>query len=338
VKQKQQNLVIYRLSAMGDVSMIVPLVLALRNQYQEVKITVVSNAFFQPFFQSMDNVDFIGIDTKKKHKGFFGIFKILKEIYIKKPTHFADLHCSLRSKIIVFLLKIVSVKSFTLHKGRTEKKALVRPKNKIFKLLKHTTSRYNEVFEKLGFIINLEKPYYLNIEKIPEKYIEIFSNNHKTIGIAPIAKHEAKTYPLELMKEVVEQLATNQSNYIFLFGGKNEYQALKSLKGNHVNISVVDCSFKEELALICNLNVMLSMDSGNAHLAAMYGIKTITIWGGTHPFAGFSPYFQPLENCIVPNVEKFKSLPNSVFGNKMTDEVKLAFDSFKPKVIVEKLM
>lgn len=322
---------------MGDVSMIVPLVLALRVQYQEVKITVISNSFFQPFFQSIDNVDFIGIETKKRHKGFLGIFKIFREIYIKKPTHFADLHNSLRSKIIVLLFKFLSVKSFSLDKGRAEKKALIRPENKIFKPLKHTITRYNEVFEELGFLINLEKPFYLKTEKIPEKYSKIFSKNLKTIGIAPFAKHEAKTYPLELMKEVIEILAENNSNYLYLFGGKNEHQALYDLKGNYDNISVVDCSFKEELALISNLNCMLSMDSGNAHLAAMYGVKTITIWGGTHPFAGFSPYFQPLENCIVPDVEKFPSLPNSVFGNKMTNEVKLAFESIKPELIIEKL-
>ncbi|MFY7811775.1 MAG: ADP-heptose--LPS heptosyltransferase RfaF, partial [Flavobacterium sp.] len=76
---------------------------------------------------------------------------------------------------------------------------------------------------------------------------------------------------------------------------------------------------------------------GNGHLAAMYGVKTITIWGGTHPFAGFSPYYQPIENCIVPDNQKFPSLPNSIFGNQMSDEVKRALESISPDEVVAKI-
>jgi hypothetical protein len=36
-----------------------------------------------------------------------------------------------------------------------------------------------------------------------------------------------------------------------------------------------------------NLDVMLSMDSGNAHIAAI-GVKVITLWE-QHPYAGFYP-------------------------------------------------
>lgn len=322
---------------MGDVSMMVPLILALKQEYKDIKITVVSNVFFRPFFQVIDSVDFIGIDTSNKHKGFWGIFKIFKEIDALKPTHFADLHSSLRSRIIIFLLKFSRVKSFSLDKGRGEKKALVRVENKIFKPLQHTLSRYQEVLQRSGFKINLEKPNFLIQEKIPEKYAPFFNKDSNAIGIAPFAKHEAKTYPLRLMQEVIDQLAIKKENFIFLFGGKNELQALKGLKGLHTNVLVVTSSFQEELALISNLSVMLSMDSGNGHLAAMYGVKTITIWGGTHPFAGFSPYFQPIENSIVPDNQKFPSLPNSIFGNQMNDEVKKALESISPDEVVTKI-
>ena len=57
-------------------------------------------------------------------------------------------------------------------------------------------------------------------------------------------------------------------------------------------------SFKEELELIRSLDVMVSMDSGNAHLAAMQDVKTITLWGVTHPYAGFAPFHQPEDYCI----------------------------------------
>ena len=64
---------------------------------------------------------------------------------------------------------------------------------------------------------------------------------------------------------------------------------------------------------------MLSMDSGNAHIAAMLGVKTITLWGATHPFAGFAPFDQPLENCLVSDRTLYPKLPTSIYGNKKVE-------------------
>src|SRR5690606_16745433 len=100
----------------------------------------------------------------------------------------------------------------------------------------------------------------------------------------------------------------NNSIKIFLFGGGNEeIQKLNQLQNNHSNVIVLagKLKFNQELEVISNLDLMLSMDSGNAHIAAMLGVKVITLWGATHPFAGFSPFNQPLENCIVSDREKF---------------------------------
>jgi hypothetical protein len=46
---------------------------------------------------------------------------------------------------------------------------------------------------------------------------------------------------------------------------------------------------QQELALISNLDVMVSMDSGNAHIAAMLG-EIITLWVLLNPYAGFHPF------------------------------------------------
>jgi ADP-heptose:LPS heptosyltransferase len=82
---------------------------------------------------------------------------------------------------------------------------------------------------------------------------------------------------------------------------------------------------------------MLSMDSGNAHIAAMLGVKVITLWGSTHPFAGFSPFNQPLENCIIADREKFPLIPTSVYGNKKIADYKDAMRSIEPEKIISKV-
>ena len=94
---------------------------------------------------------------------------------------------------------------------------------------------------------------------------------------------------------------------------------------------------EQQLQLISNLDVMLSMDSGNAHIAAMLGIKTITIWGSTHPFAGFSPFNQPLENCLVADREKYPLLPTSVYGNKKVAGYEDVMRSVSVESVLEKM-
>src|SRR5690606_4124100 len=111
------------------------------------------------------------------------------------------------------------------------------------------------------------------------------------------------------------------------------------LQQNLSNVMVVagKLKFTQELSLIQHLNVMLSMDSGNGHIAAMYGVSVVTLWGQTHPYAGFFPFNQPLVNILIPNLEKYPFLPTSVYGNKIIEGYSDAMRSIPPQLIVNKI-
>ena len=127
---------------------------------------------------------------------------------------------------------------------------------------------------------------------------------------------------------------------MILFGGGNEEIAIlnkiEATFENTINIAG-KLSLEEELDLISNLSVMLSMDSGNAHIAAMLGIKVITIWGVTHPFAGFAPFNQPADYALLPDREKYPRVPTSVYGNKYPKGYEDASGSILPEIIIEKI-
>ena len=82
---------------------------------------------------------------------------------------------------------------------------------------------------------------------------------------------------------------------------------------------------------------MLAMDSGNAHFGAMLGVNTVTLWGNTHPFAGFAPFYQPQENCILPDLEKYPKIPTSVYGNKKIEGYQDVMKTISPVKVVEKI-
>ncbi len=335
---KRKNILVIRLSAMGDVAMLVPVLQSLQQQHNNVKITVLSRSFLQPLFDfdiSGLNVQFISVDTKGKHKGFLGIYKLFKQLKPLKFDAIADEHNVLRSKILSIFFKLSGTPVKTINKGRKEKKALINHSK--FKQLKTTHQRYVEVFLQLGFKIDLKKHKYNNKPKLPKTF-SFKNNQNKNIGIAPFAQYQGKMYPLELMEKVIEEIS--KKNNIYLFGGgKKEIKLLNELSSRFNNVTNLagNLSLKEELQVIGNLDVMVAMDSGNAHFSAIFGVKTITIWGVTHPYAGFAPFKQE-KNILLPDLKKYPNLPCSIYGNKICDGYEKVMHSIDPKEIIEKVL
>lgn len=337
-----KHIVIFRLSAMGDVAMTVPVVRALIEQHPNVRVTVVSRPFFKPFFKGIDRVDFFPVDVKKKHKGFWGLIRLYKDIKKLKPHYFADFHNVLRAQVVRTLCAFSGIPTAALDKGRAAKKALTRAENKVFKPVQTMVENHVQTLQKLGFTVQLQHPHFpAKLALAPE--LEGYSQDqHKTwIGIAPFAQYESKVYPLDLMQKVVDELAEQDNNLVFLFGGgEKEIALLNQLKRDNDNVVVMAGKVKleVEMNLMRHLDVMLSMDSGNAHIAAMLGGKVVTLWGATHPYAGFAPFNQPEDYCLTADRNQYPLLPTSVYGNKQVEGYQEAMRTIDPRLVCKKVI
>ncbi|TDP04166.1 ADP-heptose:LPS heptosyltransferase [Flavobacterium sp. 245] len=335
---KIKHIAVMRLSAMGDVAMTVPVLRAFVKQYPEIKLTVISRPFFKAFFDGIPNLEFFAFDEKERHKGFLGLLRLFKDLKQLEIDAFADLHNVLRSKVVSLLFALSGKKRATVDKGREGKKELTRAENKIFKQLPTMFERHAKVFSEIGFPVNLNNPEFPKKAVLSAEITDLVGENYqKLIGIAPFAQYDSKVYPLDLMQEVIAKLAENKDQTILLFGGgKKEIEILDSLSQPFKNVINVagKIKFQQELKLISNLDVMLSMDSGNAHIAAMLGVKVVTLWGATHPYAGFLPFNQSLENALTSDRNKYPKLPTSVYGNKIVEGYEDAMRTISPKKIV----
>lgn len=335
MSKPKNHILVIRLSAMGDVAMTVPVLRGLVHKYPDVKITLLTRAFFAPFFRDIPQVTVYPADLKGKHQGVFGLWKLSKELKGFKIDAVADLHNVLRSHILK--LFFFGKNTVQIDKGRVEKNALVSGEK--FQQLKTTHQRYADVFGKLGFLINLSNPVFPERVVLSSKLQNLLGRSvQKMLGIAPFAAHEGKMYPLTLMKRVIESLSKEYQIVLF-GGGKKEVEALAEIENTFENVvsAAGKLDLNEELDLISNLDGMLAMDSGNAHMAAMLGVKTITIWGVTHPFAGFAPFNQPKDYALVANKDLFPKIPTSIFGDKYPEHYKDAAGSISPETIISKV-
>ncbi len=312
---KTNRIVVLRFSAMGDVAMAASVLNELVRQHPALEIVMVSKKTFAPFFEKIEQVRFHNFKPQEKHRGFWGLIKLYKELKAYKPNAVADLHDNIRSRIISLFFRLAFIKIKRLNKGRKEKKALTRKKNKILIQLKPTVERYADVFKKLGYPIILKHQLEKKTLPIPQNADLFFNSTKKKIGISPFAQHTYKIYPIEKMELVIKQL--NKTTYeILLFGnGAFEKNITEQWESKFANVHSLIGKFNlsEELAIISNLDLMLSMDSAGMHLASLMGVAVISIWGPTHPYAGFMGYGQSLNDCL--HIQTLNR-PNSIYGNK----------------------
>lgn len=333
---KPKHILVLRFSALGDIAMTVPVIKNVLHQNPNLKITYVSIPQVEPLFLNIEKLHFFSVDLKKT-KGIFALVRLAR--LLKNTISYdavADLHDVLRSKIIRFILRKKSVA--IIDKGRKEKQALVRLHDKVLQPIKPMFERYADVFRKLGLSVSLNIEQGITVQKSDEYLLPFPRKDNYFIGIAPFAKHTAKLYPLEKMRQVIYMLAKIENNKILIFGAKEETIVFMDLFANS-NVVNMAGQFKlsEELNLISKLDVMITMDSANMHFASLVGTPVISIWGGTHPFAGFYGWGQDQDNIMQTDLP---CRPSSIFGNKVCPiHVEAGcMQEITPEMVFEKVM
>ncbi len=327
---KTEHILVIRFSAMGDVAMTVPVIQSLAKQYPKVRITVLSRPFARPFFEDLaPNVGFMEADIKEEYKGVKGLNALYRRLIAKQFTAIADLHSVLRSDYLRMRFNLDNFKVAHIDKHRKGKRKLVASNGK--KLVQQPTSfqNYADVFAQLGYPIHMDftsiygdgKQGDLSI--LPQEVFGVGENaisledKHITepwIGIAPFAAHEGKIYPIQLMEKVIQRLIHNHP----LINASS-----------HLN------GLKQELILISHLHVMVSMDSANMHLASLVNTPVVSIWGATHPYAGFMGWHQDPANAVQLDLP---CRPCSIYGNKPCARGDFAcMKNISPELVTEKI-
>jgi ADP-heptose:LPS heptosyltransferase len=293
----------YRFSAFGDVAMTAPVFREFLEQNPNVEIIMVSRKNFESLFSGIPNVIFKGIDLDD-YKGIFGLRKLANELIREfHPDLIANLHDVIRTKILDKIYRRKGLKVFKINKGKEEKEHLTDIWNLNKIQLKKTVERYADVFREMGFKVELSHQ------------LRPASVQKSGIGFAPFAQHRGKMFPLEKSYELARILAQKHTLYFF-GGGSKETEVLEKWEREIPNTLSLSgkLSLTEELNKIAELELMISMDSANMHLASLMGTRCISIWGQTHPYAGFLGFGQSEDD--VMQVKDLTCRPCSVFGDK----------------------
>ncbi len=323
--RRLRRVLVARFSALGDVAMTVPVLYSACLCYPDVEFTMLTRkSMTSVFLNPPANLKVMGVNLEE-YEGLGGLRRLFRQLRRDIGFDgFIDLHDVLRTKIIALQCRMARIPVSVINKGRKGKRALTRANNKVLLPLISSRARYRQAFHQIGLPVDqrFEGLFagHPDRKADPADFAKVAAPKlpgEKWIGIAPFAKHEGKIYPPEMMEQVVAALSSRPDTRIFLFGGgEEERKILDSWAERYpgvISLAAKRLGFPVELALASWLDVMVSMDSANMHLASLVSTPVVSVWGATHPYCGFKGWRQKEEDIIqLPMTCR----PCSVFGNK----------------------
>lgn len=301
---KPTRIAIVCFSAISNVAAIVPQLYSLTKRYPEKRFIIVSRSYLKPLFSLLDNTIFIGADIRGTHSSAKGIYLLFKELQKQNPDILLDMQLSWRTKFLSLLCSFNKIKTYNISAELQERKKLIQKGAGKYHPIKTIFQLQEELYKKCGLVCDN------TFESLPEpndsqnqRITELYGKKEKQfwVGIAPFSMAKGKTLPLKKMKSVLSALDKEPNTRIFLFGaGEIENEMLNDWQTIYRNVHAVHTKLKldEELSLMHHLDVMLTMDSANMHLASLMAVPVVSIWGASHPFAGFLGWKQDINNCI----------------------------------------
>ncbi len=278
------NILLLRLSSLGDIILTQPICAILQKIYPDC------------------HIDFL---CKEEYKELPEMFappvntlvyqKTLKfHLWLSKRKY--DVVLDLHSKFATFLLMLFlrAPQKVRYHKQRRERKRIVKGDKKI--RIESTVALYASALTKLGInepwsYPRLQVKEILNRELLnsPAAKQENTFANPIQIAIFPGANHFTKRYPAANWIQLIN--SNPQYNFI-LFGSKTDEEQCALIAQKCLSNCRNKCSALSLPELVTELNscaIIISGDTGPMHLGASLQKPQIAIFGGTHPRLGFKP-------------------------------------------------
>ena len=216
------------------------------------------------------------------------------------------------------LFRLNGRRVFVVDKARKDRARLTDAKHKRFKQLRPVIERYADVFRNADFIIRNRSPRFMRPRPLIYPPWNPLRERRRANGsVSPPSPSTGErfirpgrwswswpSFPIEriLPSSCSMVVATREA---LLDQWAFEYPRVKK-RGGQVFLG-------SELALISRLDLLICMDSANMHFASLVGTRVFSVWGATHPYAGFYGYHQDPEDCIQLDLP---CRPCSVFGQK----------------------
>ena len=300
-RQDQVNILIVKLSAIGDVIHTLPSLAALRLLYPDAHITwvveeaaadiVKNHPYLNSVIVSQRKSWYKDIQNSKILKPLFNMRSLIKELRQRPYDLVIDFHGLFKSSIIVLLS---SGKRKLGYDSLQELSGLFLNKKIPEDMNKHAVDRYLDLTRYLGAKID-KAEFVLPPNNDAEANVQILMSKHNLndenfIAINPIAYWETKLWDDDNFARLADLIKNNlKMNVVFTGSEKSIIEGITS-KMQTRGINLGGQTTLLELAQVYKkARLVITTDSGPMHLAAAVGTPVVALFGPTDP-ARTGPY------------------------------------------------
>lgn len=305
------SICIVRLSALGDVLMMVPLIRTLQKNLPEAKLTWIISRPAYDLVEGMDGVEFIVIDKPNR---LADLWRFRKQMSHRKFDVLLAPQASFRTNILYPLIKAKRKIGYDAHRANDGHRWFV--KEHISPGLEHTLEGFLKFAEPLGVY---EKAIHwdLPITAADYEWAERHLPQEPYLVVNPAASKPERSWPVDRLIAVLKQVQKKWQIPIVLTGGPGAYDrqlAEQILEHIPATDLVGKTKPKQLLAIISKAKAVLCPDTGPSHMSAAVNTPVVALHAVTNPLISGPYTFQHLV------VNRYPQAVKKVFG----------FDSIEP--------
>ncbi len=292
-----KRILVIKMSSIGDVILATPSLRAIRSQYPNAWIAVLTGTESVPILQRCPYVDEIIVyDSKRRHHGWVGILQLGSELRRQRFDILIDLQNNKISHLAGFL-SFAPLRygyrngkwDFLLSHGCRDWKKKISAVQHQFQLLRFAgiTPPKEELLELW--------PSKEDEQKV-QKWFENgwISENQKLVAVSPFTSQRwiAKRWGMDRFAELIDRLGKGGIRAVLIGALGDEPLARELIQKTQSNpLNLVGKTTIVELAvLLKGCRVLVGHDSAPLHVAAAVGTPLIALFGPTDPQRHLPPY------------------------------------------------
>jgi 3-deoxy-D-manno-octulosonic-acid transferase/heptosyltransferase-1 len=297
------NILIVKLSAIGDVIHTLPALNAIRSHYPDAHITWLVEENAAPLVEGHEALDRVLVSRRKrwlKELRSSSLLDTIREIYgfIKalRDTRYdmiLDFQALLKSGILIALARGDRKIGFGKGLEHMEHSYLfLNERIPAVDMEIHALSRGMMLVDAVG-ISSTEVEYKLPVSDHDREKIDNLMRRYgladiePLIAINPVAKWETKLWPNQKFARLADGLIDTYDAKILFTGGAGDRQTIQNImsamNGRAVNLAG-DTTLNMLAALYEKMDVVVSTDTGPMHMAAAVGTPVVALFGPTAPW------------------------------------------------------
>ena len=287
-----RRILLIRLSSLGDVLLMTPLVNLLRRVCPHIEIDVLTKAEYRDLLRSHPGITrILSFDSEEPLR------HTLSGLRSETYDIALDLHCTLRSQLLLRMLR--ARRKLTYNKRVLRRALLVRLGWNTLRSMEPVPELYAAPLRRLGLRGQVGPPrMHLDSGSAEAAEARIArclpeAMNRPLLAVAPGARWPTKRWPVERFAAVAQELAQERGAAVVVLGGRDE-APLASALCDSLDVPVLNgagnLSLMASAALLSRCRLLISNDSGLMHMATALRVPVVAVFGPTVQEFGFYPF------------------------------------------------